>query len=123
MSSLDLLSIGEVARATGKAASAIRYYEEIGLVSVPVRLSGRRMYDPGVVRTLAVIETAQRAAYERLQQSTDEARVKSEHALLALEAHPEDRAALAQRGRALARPQAAAEIARAILARAHPPAA
>lgn len=43
--------------------------------------------------------------------------------VLALEAHPEDRAALAQRGRALARPQAAAEIARAILARAHPPAA
>jgi hypothetical protein len=31
MSSANLLSIGEVSRATGKAASAIRYYEEIGL--------------------------------------------------------------------------------------------
>ena len=61
MSSLDLLSIGEVARATGKAASAIRYYEEIGLLPEPERVSGRRRYPPEVVRTLAVIETAQRA--------------------------------------------------------------
>ena len=61
MSSLDLLSIGEVARTTGKAASAIRYYEEIGLLPEPERVSGRRRYPPEVVRTLAVIETAQRA--------------------------------------------------------------
>ncbi|HEX6702003.1 MAG TPA: MerR family transcriptional regulator [Gaiellaceae bacterium] len=55
------LSIGEVARESGKAASAIRYYEEIGLLPEPVRVSGRRRYPRDVVRTLAVIETAQRA--------------------------------------------------------------
>jgi DNA-binding transcriptional MerR regulator len=54
------LSIGEVARRSGKAASAIRYYEEVGLVDPPERVSGRRRYSPDVVRRLAVIETAQR---------------------------------------------------------------
>ena len=63
MSSLDSkpLSIGAVADLTGKRASAIRYHEEIGLLPAPGRVSGRRVYDSGVVRTLAVIETAQRA--------------------------------------------------------------
>jgi MerR family transcriptional regulator, redox-sensitive transcriptional activator SoxR len=57
----DLLSIGEVVRNSGKAASAIRYYEEIGLLPEPLRVSGRRRYPREVMRTLAVIETAQRA--------------------------------------------------------------
>lgn len=55
------LSIGEVAQLSGKAASSIRYYEAIGLLEPPERVSGRRRYPPTVVRTLAVIETAQRA--------------------------------------------------------------
>ena len=58
---MSSLSIGEVARRSGKAASAIRYYEEIGLLDPPLRVSGRRRYDAEVVRRLAVIETAQRA--------------------------------------------------------------
>jgi MerR family transcriptional regulator, redox-sensitive transcriptional activator SoxR len=58
---MSSLSIGEVARRSGKAASAIRYYEEVGLVDPPERVSGRRRYHPEVVRRLAVIETAQRA--------------------------------------------------------------
>jgi MerR family transcriptional regulator, redox-sensitive transcriptional activator SoxR len=57
----ELLGIGEVARISGKAQSAIRYYESIGLLPEPVRLSGRRRYPDNVVRSLAVIETAQRA--------------------------------------------------------------
>lgn len=61
MSSSELLRIGVVARLTGRQPSAIRYYEEIGLLPAPLRVSGRRMYEPEVVRTLAVIETAQRA--------------------------------------------------------------
>jgi MerR family transcriptional regulator, redox-sensitive transcriptional activator SoxR len=59
--SSGLLGIGEVARASGKAPSAIRYYESIGLLPEPVRVSGRRRYPAEVVRSLAVIETAQRA--------------------------------------------------------------
>src|SRR5262245_60470641 len=57
----ELLAIGEVARRTGRAASSIRYYEEIGLIAPAVRVGGRRHYGPGILRTLAVVDTAQRA--------------------------------------------------------------
>ncbi len=57
----DLLTIGELARLTGRRASSIRYYEEIGLLPEPVRRSGQRRYDDLAVRRLAVIDTAQRA--------------------------------------------------------------
>lgn len=76
--SSELLSIGAVARESGKAASAIRYYEEIGLLPAAPRVSGRRRYPETVVRTLAVIETAQRAGL-----TLDEIR-------LLLQASPED---------------------------------
>jgi MerR family redox-sensitive transcriptional activator SoxR len=56
-----LLAIGELAELAGKRPSSIRYYEQIGLLPAPVRVAGRRQYDPGTVRTLAVIETGQRA--------------------------------------------------------------
>jgi MerR family transcriptional regulator, redox-sensitive transcriptional activator SoxR len=79
--SSELLSIGEVARDSGKAASAVRYYEEIGLLPEATRVSGRRRYQRDVVRTLAVIETAQRAGL-----TLDEIR-------LLLEVSPHDRAA------------------------------
>jgi MerR family redox-sensitive transcriptional activator SoxR len=59
--SSDFCLIGEVARISGKAPSAIRYYESIGLLPEPVRVSGRRRYPADVVRSLAVIDTAQRA--------------------------------------------------------------
>lgn len=55
------LSIGELSRRTARAPSAIRYYEEIGLLPEPERVSGRRRYPEESVRTLAVIDTAQRA--------------------------------------------------------------
>jgi MerR family redox-sensitive transcriptional activator SoxR len=56
------LTIGELARLAGKRPSLIRYYEQLGLLPQPVRVSGQRRYDPGTVRTLAVIDTAQRAS-------------------------------------------------------------
>lgn len=59
--SSELLAIGDVARISGKAPSAIRYYESIGLIPEPVRVSGRRRYPAEVVKSLAVIDTAQRA--------------------------------------------------------------
>ncbi len=55
------LSIGAVVKLAGKSASAIRYYEQIGLLPEPARAAGRRRYGRDTVRTLAVIETAQRA--------------------------------------------------------------
>jgi MerR family transcriptional regulator, redox-sensitive transcriptional activator SoxR len=59
--SSPLLTIGAVAQLAGKRPSSIRYYEEIGLLPQPVRVSGRRVYDADIVRTLAAIETGQRA--------------------------------------------------------------
>src|SRR5260370_9466800 len=58
---LPLLAIGELAKLAGKRPSLIRYYEQIGLLPQPVRISGQRRYDAGTVRTLAVIDTAQPA--------------------------------------------------------------
>jgi MerR family transcriptional regulator, redox-sensitive transcriptional activator SoxR len=78
LKSSSLLTIGEVARRSGRAASSIRYYEAIGLLAPAVRVSGHRRYDPEVVRRLAVIDTAQRAGL-----TLDEVR-------LLLEAAPED---------------------------------
>ena len=57
----DLLTIGAVARASGKSASSVRYYECIGLIPAPPRAGGQRRYPAAVLRTLAVIEIAQRA--------------------------------------------------------------
>lgn len=55
------MSIGAVAERTGKRPSSIRYYEQIGLLPPAARVSGRRVYGPETVRTLAVIETGRRA--------------------------------------------------------------
>ena len=55
------MTIGAVAERAGRQPSAIRYYEQIGLLPRPDRVSGRRVYGPDTVRTLAVIETGQRA--------------------------------------------------------------
>ena len=55
------LTIGEVARLASRRPSSIRYYEQIGLLPAASRAAGRRVYGPETVRTLAVIETGQRA--------------------------------------------------------------
>src|SRR5581483_477768 len=55
------LTIGELARLTNRRASSIRYYEQIGLLPAPERVSGQRRFAPDAVRTLTVIDTAQRA--------------------------------------------------------------
>jgi len=61
MSSPAALTIGELAAASGRTPSSIRYYESIGLLPAPARSSGRRRYPPETVRTLAVVDVAQRA--------------------------------------------------------------
>ena len=50
------LSIGELARRTGLNVSALRYYEEVGLIAAPSRRpSGHRVYDEKVQEVLALI--------------------------------------------------------------------
>jgi len=55
------MRIGEAARRAGVRVSLLRYYEEIGLLPQPDRVSGQRRYDETVLRRLAVIDVAQRA--------------------------------------------------------------
>jgi len=57
------LSIGEVARWAGIRASAIRYYEQAGLLLTPRRVSGQRRYGPDIRDRLAVIQFAQQAGF------------------------------------------------------------
>ena len=61
MKSKEQLRIGQVAELSGLRKSAIRYYEEIGLLDLAERVSGQRVYEPSVLRRLAVIDVSQRA--------------------------------------------------------------
>jgi MerR family redox-sensitive transcriptional activator SoxR len=54
------LSIGEVARRSGVAASALRFYEERGLITSERAGSGHRRYQRPVLRRIAFIVFAQR---------------------------------------------------------------
>jgi MerR family redox-sensitive transcriptional activator SoxR len=55
------MRIGEVAQRAGVKTSLLRYYEDVGLLPQPERVSGQRRYDETVLRRLAVIDVAQRA--------------------------------------------------------------
>lgn len=57
------LSIGEVARRTGVRTSALRYYEEAGILPPPARASGRRQYDEGIIRRIDMLRFAQQAGF------------------------------------------------------------
>ncbi|MEO1269713.1 MAG: MerR family transcriptional regulator [Myxococcota bacterium] len=60
---MKTLSIGEIARLAGFETSALRYYEEIGLLPRPAREAGRRRYNPDVLERLAVIALAKEAGF------------------------------------------------------------
>jgi MerR family copper efflux transcriptional regulator len=67
----DLLPIDEVARSLGLRASAIRYYEERGLVQPASRQAGRRWYGPDEIRRLAIILYWQRYGLMSLEEISD----------------------------------------------------
>ena len=56
----DLLSIGEVSRRSGVASSALRFYEERGLIASERAGSGHRRFPRPVLRRVAFIVFAQR---------------------------------------------------------------
>lgn len=58
-----MLAIGEVARRTGLAPSALRYYERLGLLPVPPRDAGRRRYDEAILLRLRVIAFARECGF------------------------------------------------------------
>lgn len=57
------MTIGQLAKESGFAASAIRYYETAGILPRPARVSGQRRYDRSALERLAVVERAQACGF------------------------------------------------------------
>lgn len=58
-----LLSISEVAEATGLRPSALRYYEDVGLIASATRRSGRRYFRRDVLDRLAIVALCQHVGF------------------------------------------------------------
>ena len=54
----DNLAISDVARVFGLRTSAIRYYEQIGILPAPMRRNGQRRYEKSVLFRLEVVQRA-----------------------------------------------------------------
>ncbi|KUJ67179.1 transcriptional regulator [Streptomyces albus subsp. albus] len=87
----DPLTIGELAARSGLATSALRYYEELGLIRAGRTAGRQRRFPRATLRRVAFIRAAQRVGL-----SLDEARN-------ALSRLPEDRAPTATQWNAVAR--------------------
>ena len=59
----DGLLIGDFAKRAGVAASALRFYEERGLISSTGRRGGRRVYARSALRRVAFIQAAQAVGF------------------------------------------------------------
>lgn len=57
------LRIGQVAADAGMRASSIRYYESVGVLPEPERVSGQRRYSPEILTRLRFIDVAQQAGF------------------------------------------------------------
>jgi MerR family redox-sensitive transcriptional activator SoxR len=57
------LTISEVARQVGLKPSAIRYYEQIGILPRPQRISGQRRYDNSVLYRLALVQQSRQMGF------------------------------------------------------------
>ena len=57
------MTIGQVAKESGLAASTIRFYEQAGLLPKPERIAGRREYHPAILERLAVVGRAKACGF------------------------------------------------------------
>src|SRR5262247_2117566 len=57
------LAIGELARRTGVASSALRYYERVGLLAPAARAGGRRHYGAVSAERVALIQLCQDSGF------------------------------------------------------------
>jgi MerR family redox-sensitive transcriptional activator SoxR len=57
------LSISDIARVFGLRTSAIRYYEQIGILPPPKRKNGQRRYDNDALFRLAVVQRARETGF------------------------------------------------------------
>lgn len=59
----SLLAIGSLADATGVAVSALRYYEEIGLISSQKRVGGKRRFGADAIGRVNFVRRAQKVGF------------------------------------------------------------
>jgi MerR family transcriptional regulator, redox-sensitive transcriptional activator SoxR len=76
----DLLTIGEISRRSGVAASALRFYEERGLIACERAGSGHRRYRRPVLRRIAFIVFAQRVGLSLQEIAAELAKLPPERA-------------------------------------------
>ena len=57
------LTIGDVTQRTGVAQTALRYYEQVGLLPAPQRVGGQRRYQESVLLRLEVIRLCKTAGF------------------------------------------------------------
>ncbi|WP_163269074.1 helix-turn-helix domain-containing protein [Chelativorans alearense] len=60
---MKVLDIGEVAAQTGLPPSALRYYEEVGLIASIGRKGLRRQFDPQTILQLSLIQLGRSAGF------------------------------------------------------------
>ncbi len=58
MRATDMLTVGEIARRSGFAESAVRYYERLGLLAASRTAGGQRRFERSMLRRLAFIRAA-----------------------------------------------------------------
>ena len=75
-----VLTIGEVARRSGVATSALRYYEERGLITSRRAGSGHRRYPRSVLRRVAFIVFAQHVGLTLDEIGAELAKLPAQHA-------------------------------------------
>src|SRR5213595_2784809 len=75
-----LLTIGEVSRRSGVASSALRFYEERGLIASERAGSGHRRYRRPVLRRIAFIVFAQRIGLTLEEIGSELAKLPSDRA-------------------------------------------
>ena len=76
---VDLLTITEVARRSGVAASALRFYESRGLIRSERAGSGHRRYHRAVLRRIAFLVFAQRVGLTLDEIATELAKLPQDH--------------------------------------------
>lgn len=60
---MSRLTISELALQVKLRPSAIRYYEQIGIIDAAERVGGQRRYDKGAIYRLAVVQHARRVGF------------------------------------------------------------
>lgn len=76
----DRLTIGEVSRRSGVASSALRFYEQRGLITSERAGSGHRRYPRPVLRRIAFIVFAQRIGLTLEEIGAELAKLPPQHA-------------------------------------------